>query len=444
MYIVNMARALATFGSVMLSGGLAPAASAAEAIPVDRAWVAMAPDGGSVARVLTLAVACPVLTIDGKHRPMALRAAPASLPARANKARVDGPLAFPARVCELALPRTVKSAVLGAQALPLPKSRINRIVLIGDTGCRLKASEDQWQACDDPARWPFAAIAAKAAAVKPDLVLHVGDYHYRENACPADHAECKGTTWGYDEKGWRVDFLDPALPLLAAAPWIMVRGNHEECARAGEGWWRLLDPHPMTQDCVDPSHDAAGDRQPPYAVDLGEGASIAVLDLVGLANVAKDDAAGLAPFRNDIAAGVKLASGARSGFLAAHYPLNPVLWGKHDKEQVVIGSKPAKNLGALDLGGIRAMIAGHVHEFQFARFADRPVQVIAGFSGTQEDPAASPETLREAAGKPGAEPLRALSTVQNMFGFAVMEREREGWSLAAYDVTGKPIGTFAL
>jgi hypothetical protein len=48
--------------------------------------------------------------------------------------------------------------------------------------------------------------------------------------------------WGYGWDTWKADFFDPAQALLKAAPWVMVRGNHETCTRAGQGWWRFLDP----------------------------------------------------------------------------------------------------------------------------------------------------------------------------------------------------------
>ena len=48
---------------------------------------------------------------------------------------------------------------------------------------------------------------------------------------PAGKADCADAVWGYGEASWRADFLAPASPLLAAAPWVMVRGNHDECAR---------------------------------------------------------------------------------------------------------------------------------------------------------------------------------------------------------------------
>jgi hypothetical protein len=161
---------------------------------------------------------------------------------------------------------------------------VRRIVLVGDTGCRLKKAEDAWQACNDPEAWTFAEVARAAAAAHPDLVLHVGDYHYRENACPEGHAGCTGSPWAYGWDAWDADFFSPAAPLLAAAPWVMVRGNHEECARAGQGWWLLLDPHPLSGNtgCADPAQDADGNHTLPYAVDLGGHARLIVADFSAL------------------------------------------------------------------------------------------------------------------------------------------------------------------
>ena len=36
-----------------------------------------------------------------------------------------------------------------------------------------------------------------AAAQKPDLVIHVGDYYYRETPCPAGEAKCAGSPFGW-------------------------------------------------------------------------------------------------------------------------------------------------------------------------------------------------------------------------------------------------------
>ncbi len=102
------------------------------------------------------------------------------------------------------------------------------------------------QPCNDARQWPFAAIARKAADLKPDLVIHVGDYLYRGERVSGElMPDVRGTPFGDnwpEKKRWAADFFTPAQPLLAAAPWVFVRGNHEDCQRAGPGWTRLLAP----------------------------------------------------------------------------------------------------------------------------------------------------------------------------------------------------------
>ena len=431
--------------AAMLVTAAATTAVPAQAAP-GQAWVEMAPGGGSVVRALTDAEACPVLHVDGRAVPMAERAAPATLPVRTNKAEVTTPAAFPTRICETRVPRGARHASLGGQALPLPRPQIDRIVLIGDTGCRLKSGDNAWQGCNDPAQWPFAQIAARAATLHPDLVLHVGDYLYRENPCPADHADCANTAWGYGEAGWRADFLTPAAPLLAAAPWVMDRGNHEECSRAGQGWWRLLDPHPLLTgaDCLDPANDAPGNDTDPYAVSLGGSAQLVVADLMQLASGKAKDPAVAARFAHDMAIIERLSHDATDTFATAHYPINAVLWDKHDHDTVTIGSKPIEAFDPPTLHHVRAMLAGHIHLFQVAQFTDRPAQVITGFSGTMEDAALGPADLAQTTGKSGATPLTALTTIPGRFGYALLERQPHGWRLTAYAADGTTMAQFTL
>jgi hypothetical protein len=161
------------------------------------------------------------------------------------------PSAFPVLVCEKPIPPSARRAAIAGRALPLPKASPRRIVVLGDTGCRIKTSDRAFQACNDTAQWPFAAVAGAASDARPDLVIHVGDYHYRENACPDGNPGCAGSPWGYGWDAWEADLFAPAERLMRAAPWIVVRGNHESCHRAGQGWWRFLDPRPLApgQDC---------------------------------------------------------------------------------------------------------------------------------------------------------------------------------------------------
>src|SRR5258708_2349365 len=170
--------------------------------------------------------------------------------------------------------------------MPLPKSEIGNIVVIGDTGCKgdvtgtgkkvepLEDPEDDDDAEEaaaakgptkpkqdcTPAGWPFKAVSKSAAATPPDLVIHVGDYVY-----------VKGDTW----ENWNDQFFTPAKKLLGAAPWIFVRGNHEICDTGlhGAGYFYLLDPRPLTNPCP-------GNSTAPYLVSAG-GAKFVVMDSSG-------------------------------------------------------------------------------------------------------------------------------------------------------------------
>jgi hypothetical protein len=196
-------------------------------------WIQIGPNDVILARAVR-AETCPQITIDGSTGAMNIRALP----------NVD----HPNIVCETAVPTGSKSVAIDGQAMRLPVADPQRIALIGDTGCRLKAP-DAFQACNDPAEWPFARTAAASTVWNPDLVIHVGDYLYRESPCPDGNTGCAGSPYGDNWVTWNADFFAPAAPLLAAAPWILVRGNHEDCTREGMGWFRYLDPMPMPTAC---------------------------------------------------------------------------------------------------------------------------------------------------------------------------------------------------
>ncbi len=231
------------------------------------------------------------------------------------------PSVFPVQTCELVLPSGTTSAVVNAAleggsqgiALPLPKANAQTIVVIGDTGCRMQYSPPtvtdggvivnaQWQACGDPTQYTFAATAAAAAKLNPDVVIHVGDYQYRDNECPPDVAGCAGSPWGYGWDTWQADFFKPAQPLLAAAPWVVNRGNHEQCTRAGQGWYRFLDTNPYDdvpgKDCnvqgaalaADAGGGNVGDNlggyNTPYSVQLRADTQVMVFDSNNVAKTA--------------------------------------------------------------------------------------------------------------------------------------------------------------
>src|SRR5205814_619359 len=158
--------------------------------------------------------------LDGVAAQMDVRARPATIALRPTRSEPapSKPSASPVLVCAKAIPAGVTRAAIHDRALALPKAAPQRIVVLGDPGCRIKTADSVFQACNDRTQWPFAAVAAAAAAAAPDLVIHVGDYHYRENECPAGNVQCAASPWGYGWDAWEADLFAPAELLFRAAP----------------------------------------------------------------------------------------------------------------------------------------------------------------------------------------------------------------------------------
>ena len=156
------------------------AGATARAADLPGPWVEMGSDGGlDVRSVIARGMACPKVVADGTALTSDTRG------------KVDGD--YPVLTWAHAAPASRAITVDGLAAPALP-SDIKRIVVIGDTGCRLEGSFTQ--DCNDPVKWPFATVARLAAARRPDLVIHVGDYYYRETACPDNKSRlCRQPLW---------------------------------------------------------------------------------------------------------------------------------------------------------------------------------------------------------------------------------------------------------
>ena len=189
-------------------------------------WVQMVANNQLSIRVVLLEdEQCPKVEVNNKPTLMTLRA--------------DKTANFPA-VCELLVSRDTHSIKINQRALPTLPSRIDHVAILGDTGCRIK--NGSVQACNDIEAWPFYELSASLAAKTADVVLHVGDYLYRESPCPKGNAGCKGSPSGYNWDTWNADWFAPANPLLQSAVMAFARGNHEDCNRAYNGWFRYLSP----------------------------------------------------------------------------------------------------------------------------------------------------------------------------------------------------------
>jgi hypothetical protein len=431
--------------------GVAGAAQAA-VDPIQSAFVLMGDGGRAAARVITSDMTCPSIEVDGESRPMAVRAAAGTVAQRPTKSKKSEtkPSEFPVLVCEATLPQGARTAAVAGHRLPVPLAEPKRIVVIGDTGCRLKNSDNAYQACNDAGEYPFARVAASAAAFKPDLVIHVGDYLYRENACPTGNTGCFGSPWGYGWDAWSADFFTPGAALLAAAPWAASRGNHESCDRAGQGWWRFLDPRPLVpgRDCNEETNDRIGDYTDPYAVPLGGGAQLIMIDsskTTGSAIPPDDYMA--AQYRDMYAKMDGLARLAPYNIVVDHHPLlsatahldkdtgkPKIEGGNAGLQSVFSGQNPW-----LFPPTVKMLLAGHVHVWEQVSFSSpHPMQFVAGFSGTSEDLVPLPKTLPDSVYVAPGATVEKFSSWVDGFGFMTMVRTgTESWDIEVHDVNGK-------
>ena len=431
-----------------------------DAAVAQSAWVEIGANNQAIARLLTPYTTCPEITVNGTTSPMTVRALPATLPLRTTStdttlaaAMTSGnskPSVFTNTTCEFLLPpSTTAFATAAGFKLPLPKPVVNRVVIVGDTGCRISIG-NVYQACGDPTQWPFPTISTLAASMQPDLVLHVGDYEYRDNPCPAGNTACAGQPWGYGSDAWAADFFAPAAPLLAAAPWVMVRGNHEVCNRAGQGWFRYLDPNPFdttdVKTCDNPSFDATptgGNFNDPWAVSFGD-TQFVVFDSSNVSKSAYSPAA-FQPYTTELAEAAALAPASLLNIWAVHHPVlgysaaNPPTLGSPGLQSVMNAAYP----GNYYPPNIGIAMHGHVHDFQALNFSsNHPATFVAGNGGDNLDSALP------AAGT-GFNPngdLPAPNTVINAFaysqefGFMVMDRVgavgQKNWKFTSYRTNG--------
>lgn len=384
------------------------------------AWVELVDGGAAEVRAVSADATCPSAVIDGQAQPMQLRA-PAS------------PGDFPQAVCTMALPKGAASISVGGHILPPVPARIDRIVVMGDTGCRLKGVTVQ--DCNDARAWPFALVMKRAAAEKPDLVIHVGDYYYREVPCPPMYSGCAGSPHGDLWPSWQMDLFDPARPLFDAAPWVFARGNHEDCSRGWKGWTRMLEAGPLAATCPE--------AEPPFSVPIG-GVTLHVFDSA----VADDRAQRKAQV--DIVAS-QLASlphhaAAPTDWIVTHRPF----WGEAPVFTLgplgmfSVGLNRTEQAAARgqDLSAIGLILSGHVHHFASFDFGkDRPAQLVVGTGGDVGEPF-DPARLRAAT--VGIDGMDAQSLTFRQYGYFLMERGAKGWTGTFKDIDGKPVARCTL
>ncbi|MBK8047109.1 MAG: metallophosphoesterase [Anaerolineales bacterium] len=393
--------------------GGAGTARAEDELPL--AYTLLGP-AGVVARVITDQDTCPMLTVDGQPLAMAVRAQPSD--------------AFPVLVCDATVPAAAQVLSLEGNRLPLPVMEPARISIVGDTGCRIKGSKVQ--ACNDPAQWPWAQLAASAAGSNPELVIHVGDYVYRETACPDGDEGCAGSPYGDNWETWWVDMMAPARPLLEAAPWVVVRGNHEDCARMGNGYFLLMDPRPLPASCPDYSDVYTIDSMSPQLLIMDNSAADDY-------NIDADQLAAYGPQLEQIDAAAK-----EGAWFLLHDPMYVFghLGEQDGKEQLFIDQLMLQQASNNQFSpAISLFLSGHVHLLQILSFGEeRPAQLVVGHSGTQLD---SPVTTPLAGQEIGGMPV-AFGVSDSSFGYVTATRAAGGWDMIPRNVAGAATGACTL
>lgn len=424
------------FAGLLLAAAVPLAGAQSLDTDVVSAWVQWNGSKSMQVRAITRADHCPVLQVGGVTQDMAVRVLPSDATSRDGKANKR---AFPVRVCEAPVPA---DAALSLAGLPLPAvpKQVNKIVVIGDTGCRMKAAESAFQDCEKADSWPFAGLAKAAAAEHPQLVLHVGDYHYRETGCPPSHP-CEGRPWGYGWAAWQADFFEPAEPLLRAAPWVFVRGNHEECARAGQGWMRFFDPDAARADrsCDLTERDVEANHTQPYAIDLGEHWQFIVFDSSFASHANGLDNHRLA-WMQDLQKVSELAAtvGQHSIFVSHH----PLLGFAPSGKGIAFGTPALLDPMRASFGtrllppGVVMGLHGHLHLFEALRFVDGPPpELIAGHGGDKLDESFTVHVTDLDGHVDG---IRVQSVAHSEhFGYLVMDRTQTGWAITAKYADGK-------
>lgn len=353
--------------------------STATSIREVTSWIELGPHREILARsVVKGSLACPTLQINRHLVPMNVRAAAS--------------LQFPVVTCEAPIPLEAETLEIDQVSFPLPIRNPKKILLLGDTGCRITNAEIQ--DCSNPKDWPFKQIVERAALWKPDLVIHVGDYYYREVPCPPGELSCKGSPSGDSWETWKAEFFTPAKALLTAAPWILVRGNHEDCHRGGEGWFRFLEPRPYSSKCQNFTS--------PYVVDFDHWQFL-VFDSAN-AEEGSRSASLAQEYAGEVASLPSLSF--KRGWLLTHRPpfLNSLL------AQAFENRTPT---------GLELFISGHYHLFEAYNFSGHhPAQLIAGNSGSS---LSHPDDTGQKARLLPQKPQLAAGSVK--FGYVTLETD---------------------
>jgi hypothetical protein len=242
-------------------------------------------------------------------------------------------------------------------------------------------------------------------------------------------------------------------PMLATAPLIVTRGNHEACYRGGNGYFYLFDPRKGTSDTCSPSlvdgvpTAAPTVPTPTYAIDLKVNGArtlrLAIVDSAGGQDSAVSPFAVVQRPAYERAAELAAPKKGRESWLLTHRPIygyvtnlfatpgqpfNP--WGSADQA--------AAAWGLLDRYGM--VFSSHLHQAQVVQLPGLPGQLVLGNAGTELDPPTGYPlpTQGESIGNGLSYPAPSWAWVQARFGYAIAEPGADAgtWRITMRDPAG--------
>jgi hypothetical protein len=341
---------------------------------------------------------------------------------------------FPVLVCQQRLDATPVQLPGMPRPVAAPPSRVQKVVVMGDTGCRANQQD-----CADPSAWPFAAVAYRATQADGDLSVHVGDYIYRETAKDCGGNKPCGDNWA----AWNADWFAPVGELLPAAPWVFARGNHEDCTRGGTGWFVFFDPRD-----VPTNPDRCAGTTDPYAVQVPGVGTLLILDSAcapwystgcWASGTQNDTALAIPAYARQLTRMAGLITPGQPAWLVTHTPV----WARDYPNQLdsagtyILQAALRRTTPDGELPPAVALsLVGHVHAWEALDFASpRTPILIVGDGGTSES-----EGLPPALGSPAGGVAVDGYWSNLAFGFTTLEAASPGWRIRLIPV-GSGTGT---
>ncbi|MDN5247544.1 MAG: metallophosphoesterase [Wolbachia endosymbiont of Tyrophagus putrescentiae] len=317
-------------------------------------WSQVVQDGKLSVRAIVDDDVCPVAYVDNNEAAMSERCF----------TKYEGGTE---KVCELLVQQGVRDISIDGIQIPVLPKKISKIAFIGDTGCRINMLYQQ--ECNSLESWPLKKNLDSITLHKPDLVIHVGDYHYRSGRCR--NVDKCGSVYGYNAQAWYSDWFEPTKNIALQSPFLFVRGNHESCDRAYNGWFKYLDSYPYL-------HEKCESFVSSWFLDIGPMKFFVFDSSSGDDMLANNNQVEV--FNKQFSKVIQDPSNKPIWFLT-HRPL----WRSPKREFLTL--KNNGNLAQVEAFGdnfpsnVTTIVSGHIHIAQILLMDNAPDQIIVGNGG---------------------------------------------------------------